>query len=59
LAIELGVNFLPPSILYVGDARLRGRIGHIYPLRRRIGHIYPKRDFEARGENGCENKAEN
>lgn len=20
--------------------RLRGRVGHIYPLRRRIGHIY-------------------
>ena len=21
--------------------RLKGRIGHIYPIRRRIGHIYP------------------
>ena len=23
--------------------RLKGRIGHIYPIRRRIGHIYPLR----------------
>ena len=21
--------------------KLKGRIGHIYPIRRRIGHIYP------------------
>lgn len=43
----------------MGNTRLRGRIGHIYPLRRRIGHIYPKRDFEARRKDGGENKAEN
>ena len=23
--------------------RIRGRIGHIYPIRRRIGHIHPLR----------------
>jgi len=35
--------------------RLRGRLGHIYPLKRRIGHIYPL----ARQGRGCESKAEN
>lgn len=36
--------------------RLRGRIGHIYPIRRRIGHIYPLRRLgEAHGRKG-ENK---
>ena len=29
--------------------RLRGRIGHIYPIRRRIGHIYPLRRLGASG----------
>jgi len=31
--------------------RLKGRIGHIYPIRRRIGHIYSLRklgDFSGR-----------
>jgi len=35
--------------------RLRGRLGHIYPLKRRIGHIYPL----ARLGRGCESEAEN
>jgi len=35
--------------------RLRGRLGHIYPLKRRIGHIYPL----ARLRCGCESEAEN
>jgi len=35
--------------------RLRGRLGHIYPLRRRIGHIYPL----ARQGRGCESETEN
>jgi len=35
--------------------RLRGRLGHIYPLRRRMGHIYPL----ARQGRGCENETEN
>ena len=34
-------------------SRLRGRIGHIYPIRRRIGHIYPLRRLgEIRGSKG-------
>lgn len=37
--------------------RIKGRIGHIYPLRRRIGHIYPLKRL---GDvSGCEDKAEN
>jgi len=35
--------------------RLRGRLGHIYPLRRRIGHIYPL----ARQGRGRESETEN
>ncbi|MEM1680970.1 MAG: hypothetical protein QXT01_04745 [Sulfolobales archaeon] len=26
-----------------GFERLRGRVGHIYPIRRRVGHIYQLR----------------
>ncbi len=34
-----------------GVKRLRGRIGHIYPIRRRIGHIYPlKKGHGRQGE---------
>lgn len=37
--------------------RLRGRIGHIYPIRRRIGHIYP---LEKLGDiSGYKGKAKN
>jgi len=35
--------------------RLRGRIGHIYPLRRRIGHIYPLVRLE---RSGCKGEIE-
>jgi len=35
--------------------KLRGRLGHIYPLKRRIGHIYPL----PRQGRGCESEAEN
>jgi len=34
--------------------RLRGRLGHVYPLKRRIGHIYPL----ARQGRGRESEAE-
>jgi len=36
--------------------RLRGRIGHIYPIRRRIGHIYPLKKLGDAG--GYKGKAE-
>ena len=32
--------------------RLRGRIGHIYPIKRRIGHIYPLKRGVG-GTSGC------
>ncbi len=37
--------------------RLRGRIGHIYPIRRRIGHIYPLKRLG--DTSGREDKIEN
>lgn len=41
----------------VGLGRIRGRIGHIYPLRRRIGHIYPlRRGVSLGGEGKAQDK---
>ncbi len=36
--------------------RIRGRIGHIYPIRRRVGHIYPL--SKVRKLHGSEGKAQ-
>lgn len=36
--------------------RIKGRIGHIYPLKRRIGHIYPLKKREGEETHGCKDK---
>jgi len=41
MGLEDASELQPSGAAGVGLGRLRGRLGHVYPLRRRIGHIYP------------------